>query len=262
MGLERAGMTTVAFCEIDEHCRKVLRKHWPRTQIIEDIRQLNAPRDSVLMAENIDVVCGGFPCQDISIGGSQKGVIHGERSSLWKEYKRLINEIRPKYVIIENVENLRKNGLGVILHDLYEISFDAEWHCITAASVGLLHQRDRIWIIAYPSSKRLDEHIGQERHLQTYQRWENKTLHTEGEKCEFESLQVCKILPRGKFDEIRSSLSCGESSVSEVRRVTHGIPVGLDERRRKQRIKQLGNAVVPIIPEIIGRAIMEYEENL
>ena len=103
LGLERAGMTTVAFCEIDPFCRKVLAKHWPDVPIYEDIRELTGER---LATDGIvaDVITGGFPCQDISVAGKQAG-LDGDRSSLWTELCRIIGEIRPRYATVENVPN-------------------------------------------------------------------------------------------------------------------------------------------------------------
>ena len=99
--------------------------------------------------EKIDVICGGFPCQDISLAGKGAGLA-GKRSGLWSEFKRLIEEIKPKYAIIENVSALRSRGLDQVLREISEIGYDAEWHCITASSIGAPHRRDRIWIVAYP----------------------------------------------------------------------------------------------------------------
>src|SRR3990167_4025466 len=157
-GLEMAGMETIAFCEIDKACQKVLKKHWPNIPIFEDIKSLSYNNGFLLGSDNltampaeIDVICGGFPCQDISVAGKQKG-IDGERSGLWKEFKRLIQEVGPRYVIIENVANLRTNGLARIIKDLWQIGYECEWHIISARSIGACHLRERIWIIAYPKS--------------------------------------------------------------------------------------------------------------
>ncbi len=150
IGLERAGMETVAFCEIDKKARMVLRKHWPSVPIYEDVKELNYERlkkDGI----SVDVICGGFPCQDISVAGKGAG-LEGQRSGLWYEYHRIIKELTPKWVIIENVSALRSRGLDAVLRSLFEIGYDAEWHCIPASAVGAPHRRDRIWIIAYPNT--------------------------------------------------------------------------------------------------------------
>jgi len=152
LGLDRAGMETVAFCEIEPFCLGILEKHWPKTRIFTDIKILNKELLSRSGVASINVIAGGFPCQDISCAGKQRG-IEGSRSGLWKEYKRLINELRPDYAIIENVANLRSRGLVTVLQDLWEIGYDAEWHCIPASAIGAPHRRDRMWIVAYPNSK-------------------------------------------------------------------------------------------------------------
>lgn len=282
LGLETTGgFETIAFCEKDKDCQDVLKNCWPGVPQYEDVSSLkylrtfydsqqridinllgstdNLPGDHIEALE-IDVLTGGFPCQDISFAGNQKG-IKGERSGLWKEYHRLIKEIRPKYAIIENVEHLRKNGLGVVLNDLARIGYDAEWACIPARSVGYPHQRKRLFIISYPSSKRQYEYTGEERHLQTNQEWESATLYSEGQQCESESIKVRPILSKGAFDSIRSSYPDEGAAVSDVCRVTDGIPERPHEADRKRRIKQLGNAIVPRIAEIIGQAILRRENE-
>src|SRR5690348_9062921 len=121
-------MQTVAFCEIEPYCRAVLTKHWPGVPCYTDVRQLTAER---LAADGIvpAVICGGFPCQDISQAGKRAG-IEGERSGLWREFARLIGEIRPRVAIVENVAALLNRGLDAVLADLAALGFDAEWHCI------------------------------------------------------------------------------------------------------------------------------------
>jgi DNA (cytosine-5)-methyltransferase 1 len=116
IGLERAGMTTVAFCEIDKKAQLVLKKHWPDVPVFEDVSTLTKD----LLDERgiaVDVICGGFPCQDISYAGAGAG-IEGKRSGLWSEYARIIGELRPQYVIVENVSALLSRGLDRVLGDL------------------------------------------------------------------------------------------------------------------------------------------------
>jgi DNA (cytosine-5)-methyltransferase 1 len=148
LGLERTGgFKTVAFCEIEPYPRKVLAKHWPEVPCYRDVRELTADR---LAADGIgvDVICGGFPCQDISVAGKGAGMA-GERSGLWSEFARLIGELRPRYAIVENVSALLSRGLADVLGDLATLGYDAEWHCIPASAVGAPHRRDRIWIVAH-----------------------------------------------------------------------------------------------------------------
>ena len=152
LGLERAGMRTVAFCERDGYARRVLKKHWPTAWLYEDVTTLTRKR---LNSDGIfpNVVCGGFPCQDISTAGKGAGIT-GSRSGLWKEIVRLVREIRPRYVIAENVSALRSKGLNVVLSDLASVGYDAEWHCIPASAINAPHRRDRVWVMAYAQSIR------------------------------------------------------------------------------------------------------------
>ncbi len=151
LGLERAGFETVAFCEIDPVCRGLLAHHWPEVPCYDDITTLTAER---LAADGIsvDAICGGFPCQDLSFAGKGAGLA-GERSGLWREYARLIRELRPRVVIVENVSALLGRGLGDVLGDLSEIGYDVVWDCIPASAVGAPHRRDRLWIVAYARSE-------------------------------------------------------------------------------------------------------------
>lgn len=254
LGLERSGMKTEAFCEIDAKCIEVLNKHWPKIKKYRDIKDVSFKKDE------FDIICGGFPCQDISVGGKGVG-IKGNRSGLWSEYKRIINEVKPRYAIIENVERLRKKGLGVVLRDLSEIGYNAEWHCITARAIGLPHQRDRLWIIAYPSSERFNECAGKKRHIQINEKWESKEIHTNRKQCELKFGEICTILSKGAIENIRNAYSCEFSALPSVRRVTNGIPEKLDENRRKIRIKQLGNSIIPQIAEMIGREIIKHDNQ-
>lgn len=154
LGLERAGMKTVAFCEIEEYPCKVLTKHWPDIPIYNDVRELTYDRLRADGITGIDVITGGFPCQDISLAGKQAG-IDGERSGLWSECARLLREIRPRYAIFENVTALISGERGKwferVLWDISQVGYDAEWHCIPASAVGAPHRRDRVWIICYPN---------------------------------------------------------------------------------------------------------------
>ena len=164
LGLERTGgFETVAFCEIEPFPRKILAHHWPEVPCYEDVTTLTGDilrRDGI----GVDVITGGFPCQDISVAGRQAGINSGTRSGLWSEIVRLTVELRPRYVIVENVAVLlggpteRPGGwFGSILGDLAEIGYDAEWEVIPASSraVGAPHRRERVWIVAYPASEGL-----------------------------------------------------------------------------------------------------------
>ena len=145
LGLERAGWRCVGQVEIDPFCRRVLAKHWPHVPRFEDVRTVHASD----FTEEITLIAGGFPCQDISNAGRRAG-IDGERSGLWSEYFRIVCEVRPEFVCVENVSALLERGIGRVLGDLASIGYDAEWACIPACSFGAPHIRDRVFILAYP----------------------------------------------------------------------------------------------------------------
>ena len=145
LGLSWAGMRHQWFCEVDPFCRGVLEKHWPAIPMYNDVRALKGAN-----LPAVDVLCGGFPCQDVSSAGKRKGIRDGSRSSLWYEYVRLIGEIRPKYAIVENVRGLLSCGIEDVLQDLADIRYDAEWEVLPAASLGAPHHRERVFIVAYP----------------------------------------------------------------------------------------------------------------
>jgi len=243
LGLEKTGgFETVAFCEIEAYPRKVLTKHWPGVPIYDDIRKLTGKtleRDGIA----VDVICGGFPCQDLSFAGKRAG-LKGERSGLWGEYARLIGELRPRYVIVENVPGLLSLGMGAVLGDLAALGYDAVWDCIPAAAVGAPHRRDRVWIIAYAASERR----GEARELRR-----NEPAQRVAGMGETVSDARCKLLERrGRESTARATEWLAEPAVG---RVAHGVPGRVD------RLKALGNAVVPQIPETIGRAILATENR-
>lgn len=322
LGLERSGMKTVAFCEVDEKCRKVLHKHWPFIKRYTDVKELTIEQ---LKKDKIkpEVICGGFPCQDISVAGNREG-IKGRRSSLWSEFKRLIKDVRPSWAIIENVSALRSKGLVTVLQDIYEIGYDAEWHCVPASSIGAPHQRDRIWIVAYPNHNgplATQEPGTTESRVVCSSKEQESTRKLEGSsdgKCRSSSLanannsgsgaSQCKTHKFGSGANqgregrplVGSSRCCKDvanASVEGLQRsqldTTHQSRLGegisrslgsIAKRRsdvgttfweveppvgrvvdglsgRVDRLKQLGNSVVPQIPEAIGVAIMEYENH-
>jgi DNA (cytosine-5)-methyltransferase 1 len=225
------GYETVAFVEREPFCQKILNKHWPNVPIHDDISTFKPE------AYSADVVCGGFPCQDISTAGKQAGIKQGTRSGLFYELMRVVRLVRPKYIILENVSAILSNGFDLVLGELAEAGFDAEWACIPASAVGACHQRDRWWLVAYASSQ----------------------------------LPRCDLaLPTGMWDDQGSKTSMGDRSgtwaqqrqtwpagykslspdwrayVSKpaIPRGNDGLSSGLD------RIKALGNAVVPQVAAI------------
>ena len=211
----------MAFCEIEPFPQKVLKKHWPGVPIYDDIRELTGAR---LAADGItvDVITGGFPCQDISFAGRGAGLA-GERSGLFYEIARLIGELAPRFIIVENSAALLSRGLDSILGALASLGYDAVWNCIQAGNVGAAHIRDRLWIAAYIPN------------TQTARFFE----------CWREQFKAVCAAP-GDIHTFRSE--------PEPPRVAYGVPDQLD------RVGALGNAVVPQIPELIGRAILEHME--
>jgi len=145
LGLEWAGMTCIWQVEIDEYCQRVLQKHWPDVPKYGDI--YNVGKHNL---ETPDLICGGFPCQPVSFAGKQKG-IEDERW-LWPEFYRVVLELRPRYILVENVPGLYHQGFGEIITDLAEGGYDAEWDCIPASAFGAPHKRERVFIVAYSIS--------------------------------------------------------------------------------------------------------------
>lgn len=236
LGLERTGgFETVAFCEIDPFCRRVLAKHWPGVPIYEDVRTLTTEALSRGRVTPVDVICGGFPCQDISEAGLGAG-IDGERSGLWGEYARLIDQLRPRLVIVENVSALLGRGLSRVLGDLAALRMDAWWSCLRSSDIGAPHIRDRVWIVAYPEG--------------------SETGRAQSENCqrEFEKARAHQAAQIGR----RACDLGGHNWDSEpaLCRVDDGVSANVD------RVGALGNAVVPQIPELIGRAILQAEHDL
>ena len=235
LGLERTGgFETVAFCEIEPFPRRVLAKHWPDVPCYDDVRTLTAKR---LAADGIavDVICGGFPCQDVSTAGFRAGM-DGERTVLYQEIVRLASDLRPEYVIMENVPELLALGFGDVLSALAEIGYDAEWHCIPAAVLGACHPRDRVWIVAYPAQ-------GNETAWQFA-----------GGDCFGERLAAAiRSVGVNGFCEHEGKSTKRLNAEPALCGSDDGFSYGLVMRR----LSALGNAVVPQIPELIGRAILE-----
>lgn len=279
LGLERAGMTTVAFCEIEPFCRAVLAKHWPGVPCYDDIRTLTAER---LGADGIsvDVIAGGFPCQDISISGNGEG-LDGPRSGLWWEYARIIEEVRPTWCVIENVPPLRTRGLDRVLGRIAALGYDAEWHLIPASAIGAPHQRDRAWILAYApvGGWGIDRHecrpngdtgAGQSANGGADVVDRGGAGLSSAEQPERREPIITAADIRAAASERRWGRAApgldGETD-GFSRRVDGTRPVetwegntprtvGRGFPNRRPRLKAIGNSVVPQIPELIGRAIM------
>lgn len=221
LGLERAGFETVAFCEIDPFCRAVLAKHWPQVPRYDDVRTLDADR---LAADGIavEIISAGFPCQDISRAGKRDGLA-GERSGLWSEVARLTGELRPRYLVLENVPELLVRGMERVLGDLAAIGYDAEWDGLPAAAFGSPQLRAREWILAYPA-------------------------------CVGDGLAP-RAIQAGR-DNAR--ICAWWNTEPGMGRVVDGVPSRLD----RARLGVLGNTILPQIAERIGCRVMAHERGI
>jgi DNA (cytosine-5)-methyltransferase 1 len=246
LGLERAGMRTVAFCEANDFCRRVLAHHWPNTPIFTDVRSLTAQR----LAANgiaVDLIAGGFPCQDVSQAGRGAG-LDGERSGLWHEFARLIRELRPDWVIAENVPGLRALGADRVLDDLEAADYTARPLVVGAWHAGAPHRRNRVWIVA---------------NAKTVQ-WTPITRDQSNRTHALATADADEINGQPRSEERRPSDQGGEiasrlgawgawnGGPPDLSRMDDGIPKGLAE----SALGAFGNTLLPQIPEIIGRAIM------
>lgn len=218
LGLHRTGgFETVAVAEVDSYASRVLTKRFPDVPNLGDVTKAEYP--------DADFICAGFPCQDISNAGSRAGIT-GERSGLWQEVVRAIRLVRPKFTLLENVAALLQRGMGTVLGDLAEVGHDAEWHCIPASAVGAPHGRDRAWIVTNSAGERQSR-------------------------------------PRQLVNAINPS----PNSFREANYVIdafqrHALPYvcgrhdGVPARLAQDRLRALGNSLLPQIPELIGNAIL------
>ena len=305
LGLERAGMTCAWQVEREPYAVRVLEKHWPNVRRHDDVCTFPPAEGDW----SVDLICGGFPCQDISVAGKGLGLA-GARSGLWHQMHRIIGEIRPRFVLVENVAALLGRGMGTVLGDLSAIGYDAEWHVIPASAVGAPHRRERVWIVAYAT--RTGDSKQCSSHSRTNAARKEGAIVSEfcchvadaGRKhseaiggCDSGDAQACgqrgnlragSVANARGFAATKANESLGNSDSSlleglrqtgneiaparcqerkfegaghhvaewwatepEVGRVAHGVPSRVD------RLRGLGNAVVPQIVELIGRRIIE-----
>ena len=278
LGLERAGMRTIAFCEVDPYCRAVLARHWPDVPIHGDIRTLDAAgvaayadraewraqrgacdglarQDGIPQREegadrprgsraSIDLICGGFPCQPFSAAGKRRGT--QDDRHLWPQMARVISEVRPAWVVGENVAGLVKLGLDGVLSDLEGLGY-AVWPVVLpACAVDAPHRRDRVWIVAHTPRH---EPGRQEQRPEREQIGEcGQPQPTRPSFCEWFS----ESSMGGMVDGLPSELD-GWLPEPDIPRVAKGVP------HKVQRLRALQNAVVPAVVEQIGRAIMQAE---
>ena len=261
-------MQTAWFCEKDSFCRKVLAKHWPGVPCYEDVCGLAGATLSP-----VDVLVGGSPCQGFSDAGLGLG-FDDPRSGLWSEFARLVGESRPRYVVLENVPGLLRRGFGRVLGDLAALGYDSEWDCIPASAVDAPHRRDRVWLVAYSGcdggepdrrSRELASAQGaSEGHCEERERVWGASRRGGAVVADPERERPQRGAGIGEPSSRRPSslvASVRESgrgqwkSEPDVGRVAHGVPARVD------RLRSLGNALVPQIAEWIGRRILEWEGN-
>ena len=256
LGLERAipGSKTVWQVEQDPYARAVLAKHWPEARRYEDVRQVGAHN-----LEPVDICIGGFPCQDISKAGKREGIT-GSRSGLWTEYARIIRELRPRFVVVENVAALLNGGLDRVLGDLASLGYDAVWDCIPAAAVGAHHRRDRIFVVAYAEGLRCIG--GSEANFVERKQEQLEARRQEGQNLRGELIRCCEDVADGVSVSAKEASWLFRRSLESARpwepepqlgRVADGVPARVD------RLRCLGNAVVPQVAEVIGRVVADLD---
>ena len=266
LGLEATGgFETKAFCELDKYCKSVLKKHWPDTRQYDDIKELTYDKLRSDGIDTIDIITGGYPCQPFSVAGKQKGT--EDKRHLWPEYFRLVKECRPTWVIGENVSGHIKLGLDQVIEDLESEGYATRTFSISASSIGANHQRERIWIIANSNSNGLlkddsnirpqsTESIGKdsgsirkdiprEQHMANTNSGSKETLNQERVLGEQNTEGETERYPDGSL-QIHGQWNIEPN----VGRVADGIPSRVD------RLKSLGNSLVPQIPYYIGQTIL------
>ena len=245
------GFETVAFVEREPYCQRILGKHWPNVPIYDDITTFNPQLHSA------DVICGGFPCQDISTAGKQAGIKEGTRSGLFYELMRVIRLVQPRYVVLENVAAILANGLDTVLGELAEAGFDAEWACIPASAVGACHQRDRWWLVAYAKkSQGNGSSIRSAANSETNQQRQRSKLGRGDcmDAANASSQRLERQKPAWRFAARQLCPDWG-GYISEpvLCRGDDGLS------NRVDRLKALGNAVVPQVAAIPLARVLELE---
>jgi len=226
LGLERAGMETVAFCEFDEKCRQVLKKHWPDVPQYTDVRTLTAEQLESDGIRDIRIVTGGFPCQPYSVAGDRKA--SKDDRDMAPEFVRLVEDIKPAIAIGENVEGFINLGLDAFLDDLEARGYYSETLVIPSCAVGLPSMERHVWTISTPDEERC-------------------------KRITEKSVQILTNM-QGQFQGSDTRIS-DRWSLPEAR------VCGVGERAagRMDRLEQIGNSIPPQVVEVIGRAIMETE---
>ncbi len=244
LGLERAGMKCLWQVEKDSYCNKVLKKHWPKVRRYTDVKKVGKELESV------DLICGGFPCQPVSVTGKRKGT--KDERWLWPEFIRIIRILQPRYVLVENVPGLLTASQGgaaqEVFGDLASSGYDTRWNRVSAESVGAPHLRWRVFIVADAKSDL----------WRTSRDGRSESLNRGSQDvadANTRRLERTSAIFRGARNAVRCNRKTRQSQWStepNVGRVAHGIPSRVD------RLKALGNAVVPQVAELVGREILKY----
>ena len=265
LGLERAipGAVTVWQCEQNDFCQKVLKKHWPNATIYDDVRNIDEK------VEPVDILCGGFPCQDISIAGKQKGIQHGTRSGLWWEMHRIARVLQPRIIIMENVAAILSVGGRTVLSSLAQIGFDCEWTIISARQFGAPHIRKRWFSVAYShsSTKTKQRKKGQGHFFgpsepsyvqKKNRKWEegeqSQDIHSIGwnnVSNEFTHFSPDFTTEKDVWNYEGTNYWHSFPTQSPICGRNDGLP------HRVDRLKALGNAIVPQCSEWVGRQIVK-----
>lgn len=270
LGLEAAGFETAAFCEYDQEAQKVLRKNWPDVPIFSDVRTLTKQelRDNGI--QDIGLICGGYPCQPFSVAGERRGA--EDDRHLWPEMFRLVQELRPTWVIGENVAGHINMGLDEVLADLENENYTARTFVIPACAVDAHHRRDRVWTVAHTSSGsgrdsesvvgRQDNETERPQDTDTVAGSSENVAHSERQRQQGQGTLGDAIDSEAREQrQAAQPFDGGQRPVwrtePDVGRVANGVP------RRSHRLKQLGNAVVPQVVEQIAKSIwrIEYATN-
>jgi DNA (cytosine-5)-methyltransferase 1 len=246
LGLERAGMRVVWQVENDAYCQGVLSKHWPDVRRYGDVRELTGHE-----LAPVDLICGGFPCQPVSVAGRRLG--QDDERWLWPEFARIVRVVRPRYVLVENVPGLFSRGFGDVLGDLAALGFNAEWDCLPAAAFGAPHLRYRVFLVAYASGNGRD--AWRESHAAEGAGRRDADRSAIGSAVADTSGAGLALWQGSEgLRQFASTVgACQWATEPAVDRVAHGVPARVD------RLRGLGNAVVPQVAEWVGRQIMERD---
>lgn len=274
LGLEWAGVGhTVWQVERDPFCRSVLERHWPNAKRFDDVCTVG-----VHNLEPVDVICGGFPCQDISYAGKGLG-LSGERSGLWYEFARIVGEMGPRFVVVENVAALITRGIGDVLGTLSDLGYDAQWRTIRASDIGAPHRRERLFIVAHADRAR---ELQSARGVREQRRRAVDVGKPMGNAHKFNG-DDGRHGTGGNGWEHAQQGTIQEHGLAQpcLGRGAHGIPARVDRwpagpgqaqhaweaprtlekaEQRAAKLRALGNAVVPQVAEEIGKWLLEIKD--